>query len=90
MNLEHLSKKYLNENFTPPASGDMGSDDYRIMMEVVRAEEDTVYTYIELANQAKNPKLKKVIMDIVQEERVHAHEMQVLMKELQSELEADA
>jgi rubrerythrin len=88
--IDKIIGKYLNEDFTPEAPGDMGSSDYDLMMQVIRAEEDTVYKYIALANQAKNPKVKKVLMDITQEERVHAHEMHILMKQLQSDIEKSA
>ena len=66
-NIDNIIRKYLNEDFKPESPGDIGSDDYELMQSVLRAEEDTVYNYIQLANYAKNPKVKKVIMDIVEE-----------------------
>ena len=86
----NLYKKYIRENAKPTAAGDIGSDDYRIMDQVVRMETDTVYEYIKFTEQAKNPKLKKVLADITQEERIHAEEMRILMKQLQSEIGASA
>lgn len=83
--LNEIFKKYLGENVEPIDSGDPGSDDYHLLQEIVRAEEDTVYIYQGLVRDAKDARAKKVIQDIIDEERVHIFEIQALMKALESD-----
>ena len=59
--------------------------DYEILRLSIIAELDAVNLYEQLAEKTKNENIKKVLLDIAQEEKVHVGEFQELLNQLDSE-----
>ena len=70
---------FLKEN------SDLGSNDYKLILELINAEHDAVIQYQNLAAKTDNKLLKKLFMDIAEEEKVHLYELQAAAKSLQSD-----
>jgi len=59
--------------------------DFEILRLSIIAELDAVNLYEQLAEKTKNPNIKKVLLDIAKEEKVHVGEFQELLNQLDSE-----
>lgn len=84
--INHLSGKTLIKEMmseVPVSAGEKGGD---INTEVLRAaliaELDAVNLYVQMANKATNPEVKKVLLDIAKEEKTHIGEFQALLLKL--------
>jgi rubrerythrin len=69
-----------------------GNIDKEILRVGIIAELDAINLYEQLASEAENPDIKKVILDIAKEEKTHVGEFQALLlridKQQVEELEA--
>lgn len=74
--------KKLNEIFIEEAT-----DDLEIVRLSMIAELDAVNLYERMAKIAKNQNLKKVLLDVANEEKVHAEEFETLLEELDPDYE---
>lgn len=59
--------------------------DFEILRLSIIAELDAVNLYEQLSEKTKNSNIKKVLLDIAKEEKVHIGEFQALLNELDSE-----
>jgi rubrerythrin len=63
------------------------STDQIILRQAIIAEYDAVSLYEQMANSTKNKKLKKVLLDIAKEERVHIGEFEAVLESIDKEHE---
>lgn len=77
-------KEWINENFI---SVDNVKSDKDILRLSIIAEQDATNLYEVLATKTSNPKLKRVLLDVANEEKVHVGEFQGLLKEIDDEYE---
>ena len=77
-------KKFLNELFinVPDVKNDL-----MILRISMVAELDAVNLYEKLAERADDEKVRKVLLDVAHEEKVHASEFETLLKELDNSYE---
>ncbi len=71
-------KKFLAES--EPL--DNAITDEQILRASIIAEEDATNLYLRFADKTKNKKLEKLLRDVALEEKVHVHEFQVMLEEL--------
>ena len=72
----------LNEIFIEEATNDL-----EIVRLAMIAELDAVNLYERMAAKAKNEDLKKVLLDVANEEKVHAEEFEQMLEELDPDYE---
>lgn len=75
-------KKYLNEIFVEIDATKTDQDFIRL---AIIAEQDAVNLYNRLASKSNNEKIKKVLLDISKEEKVHIGELTALLKTIDPE-----
>lgn len=73
--------KMLVETFSTTNYNDL-TDDAQMIRAAIMGELDAINLYEQLAIKIKNPKAKKVLLDIAYEEKVHIGELEALLKEL--------
>lgn len=61
------------------------SSDQIILRQAIIAELDAVNQYEQMARSAKSEKVKKLLLDIAQEEKVHVGELEGLLDQLDRE-----
>ena len=64
---------------------DAKSSDEIILRQAISAELDAINLYEQMAASTSNPKVKGILLDIAQEEKVHIGEFQHLLEELDEE-----
>ena len=76
----------LNETMATLAvkDKDVVSDEI-ILRQAIIAELDAVNLYEQMARSAKNSKLKKILLDIAEEEKVHVGELEAMLNECDKE-----
>jgi rubrerythrin len=84
-------KQYLNELFAKVPCDKFPKDKARKDMEILRtaiiAEYDAVNLYEQLAEVANNPDIKKILLDVANEEKVHIGEFEALLEYFDKEHE---
>lgn len=82
---------YLNELMAviPDKDSKISSDrkDMQILRTAIIAEYDAVSLYEQLAEAATNPDLKKILLDVANEEKVHIGEFEAVLEVLDPEHE---
>jgi rubrerythrin len=73
-------KQYLSELFISNAN-DVVEDADILRLSIV-AELDAVTLYEKLASKTSNPHLKKVLLDVANEEKVHSGEFLAMLKKM--------
>ena len=71
---------FLNEISQVPVIGDK-----EILRQAIMAEYDAVNLYEQMAKSTKNEKVKKALLHVSQEEKVHIGEFEVLLDEIDKE-----
>lgn len=83
--VDELIDKYLiNEGL---ASIENLNDDIQILRTVIYAEADAANLYVQMANKAKNPKVKALLLDIAKEEDIHLYEAKALLETIYPDIE---
>jgi rubrerythrin len=75
-------KKFLEENFVGLDSTKTDQDYIRL---AIIAEHDATNLYNRLASKSTNERVKKVLLDISREEKVHIGELTALLREIDVE-----
>ena len=85
--MSDIMGKYLrkNRNLVEDADRFETMDDQNILRAGMVAELETVNLYMGFAAKTKNPKIRKVILDIAYEEKVHIQEFEDLLFEIDSD-----
>ena len=76
---EIFSKVPVDINVPGPAR------DLEALRTAVMAEYDAINLYDQLAQQVRNQKIKRTLLDIAQEEKVHVGEFEQLLREFDKE-----
>lgn len=71
-----MNKQILNELMNQITDK---SSDMELLRQALIAEADAVSLYEQLAKKSKTSKVKKVLLDLAQEERVHIGELTMMM-----------
>ena len=58
------------------------TSDIELLREAIMAEYDATNLYIQMANKARNPDVKKVLEHVAHEEKVHIGEFEELLEKL--------
>lgn len=77
-------KQYLTEMFTN--TEDLNNDT-EILRMAITAELDAVVFYEQLARKTMNTNVKKVLLDVAKEEKVHVEEFEELLEKLDPDYE---
>jgi rubrerythrin len=73
----------LNELLSQvPVQDNKKVTDNNILRQAIIAEYDAVSLYEQMSNSAKSEQLKKLLLDVAQEERVHIGEFEALLEKL--------
>jgi len=84
-----MAKKRILEGaadgFQAFLEGDPDTVDRRALRIATMAEYEAISVYEQMAELVKSPKVKKVLLDIAQEEKVHVGEFESLLKEFDDE-----
>jgi rubrerythrin len=75
-------KKYIEQLAATSAVDNNATSDEDILRQAIIAELDAVSLYEQLARSATNKNIKKVLLDVAKEEKVHAGEFQALLEQL--------
>jgi len=90
--IDKTFKPVLNEIISKIPTDGTPNTDEEILRTAIIAELDAVNLYTQMANNTKNEKLKKILLDVAKEEKTHVGEFQALLniidKEHKEELEA--
>jgi rubrerythrin len=81
--------QFVNEILSNIPTKTTETSDVEILRAGILAEMDAINVYEQMSNVAKNPKIKKLLLDIAKEEKTHVGEFQVLLKEIDSEFEQE-
>lgn len=82
-----INKQELNELFVNLSDTETDADLLRL---AIVAEYDATSLYERMAEKAANPRVKKVLLDVAQEERIHVGEFKSLLKQIEpKQREAD-
>lgn len=93
---EFSEKPQMSSEFAPPAHmrivdkllegmAEFPQTDQEYLRYAIEAELDAINLYQQLANKTTDPELKKVILDIAKEEKVHVAELETLLKKIDPE-----
>lgn len=74
-------KTYINE----VESLSLADTDQQFLRNSITAEQDAIVLYERFANKTKNPEVKKLLLDVAKEEKVHVHEFQTLLFKIDPE-----
>lgn len=82
--------EYLKEILSQVPYDKIGYNrDKEILRTAILAELDAINLYEQLANNAKNKKIKKVLLDVSKEEKTHIGEFQALLLEIDPEQKSE-
>lgn len=59
--------------------------DAQILRKGIEEELNAISLYEELASKAKSPHVKKILLDVAKEEKVHVGEFEILLEEIDPE-----
>jgi len=81
---------FINELLSEiPTELNNNNQDKEILRTAILAELDAINLYEQMSKNAKNKKLKEVLLDIAKEEKTHIGEFQALLLELDPEQEKE-
>jgi rubrerythrin len=75
----------INELSQVPVKDDKKVTDEAILRQAIMAEYDAINLYEQIAASAKNSKVKKLLLDIAKEEKVHVGEFEGMLETLDKE-----
>lgn len=78
-------KPMLNEMMSKIPTDDTPNSDEEILRAAIIAEFDAINLYTQMANNTKNEKLKKILLDIAKEEKTHVGEFEALLNTIDTE-----
>jgi len=90
MHTYKIKKQLLELMASDPAKDDKYDSDTekQIVRTAIIAELDAINLYEQMANKSRNKKVKKVLLDVAREEKVHIGEFEALIEILDKEHEA--
>lgn len=80
--IQELSGQPLNELFVDTDGAETDED---ILRSSIIAETDAVSLYKKFAKRAKSKKIKKIMLDVAEEEEVHKGEFEGLLKSISTD-----
>lgn len=81
--------EFVNEMLSDIPSKNSPASDEEILRTGILAEIDAINLYVQMANIAKDPKVKKALLDIAREEKTHIGEFQALLLEIDPEYKTE-
>lgn len=85
MNILKFSEFNSNENLAIVPGDSDKTTDAQILRTAIEAELDAINLYEQMSESAKSDKIKKTLLDISREEKVHIGELQALLLEIDEE-----
>ncbi len=83
--LDKTFKPILNEIMSKIPTDGTPNTDEEILRTAIIAELDAVNLYTQMANNTKNEKLKKILLDVAKEEKTHVGEFEALLNIIDTE-----
>lgn len=84
--MERYKSRFREQVLSVPTEINLDNpSDEEILRIGISAEQSAINLYLQLSKYARNDKLKRVLIDIAKEEKVHVAEFQGLLEKIDSE-----